>query len=65
MFWANDEHTVEEEMKTCFPDIKLAMERLEEIEKLLIDGESDHHALIEEQNKLQDFLRKENGYQKR
>lgn len=65
LFWANDEHTVEEEMKTCFPDIKLAMERLEEIEKLLIDGESDHHALIEEQNKLQDFLRKENGYQKR
>jgi len=65
LFRANDEHTVEEEMKTCFPDIKLAMERLEEIEKLLIDGESDHHALIEEQNKLQDFLRKENGYQKR
>ena len=65
LFWANDEHTVEEEMKTCFPDIKLAMERLEEIEKLLIDGKSDHHALIEEQNKLQDFLRKENGYQKR
>lgn len=65
LFWANDEHTVEEEMKTCFPDIKLAMERLEEIEKLLIDGESDHHALIEEQNKLQDWLRKENGYQKR
>jgi len=65
LFWANDEHTVEEEMKTCFPDIKLAMERLEEIEKLLIDGESDHHALMEEQNKLQDFLRKENGYQKR
>ena len=65
LFWANDGHTVEEEMKTCFPDIKLAMERLEEIEKLLIDGESDHHALIEEQNKLQDFLRKENGYQKR
>ena len=65
LFWANDEHTVEEEMKTCFPDIKLAMERLEEIEKLLIDGESDHHALIEEQNKLQDWLIKENGYQKR
>ena len=42
-------------MKTCFPDIKLAMERLEEIEKLL----------IEEQTKLQDRLRKENGYQKR
>ena len=35
LFRANDEHTVEEEMKTCFPDIKLAMERLEEIEKLL------------------------------
>lgn len=65
LFWANDEHTVEEEMKTCFPDIKLAMERLEEIEKLLVDGESDHHALIEEQSKLQDRLRKENGYQKR
>ena len=41
------------------------MERLEEIEKLLVDGESDHHALIEEQSKLQDRLRKENGYQKR
>lgn len=52
-------------MKTCFPDIKLAMERLEEIEKLLTDGESDHHTLIEEQTKLQDRLRKENGYQKR
>ena len=65
LFRSNDEHTVEEEMKTCFPDIKLAMEKLEEIEKLLIDGESDHHALIEEQNKLQDFLRKENWYQKR
>ena len=64
LFWANDEHTVEEEMKTCFPDIKLAMERLEEIEKLLVDNESDHHALIEEQAKLQDWLRKENGYQK-
>ena len=65
LFWANDEHTVEEEMKTCFPDIKLAMERLDEIEKLFTDEQSDHHALIEEQNKLQDFLRKENGYQKR
>ena len=65
LFWANDEHTVEEEMKTCFPDIKLAMERLEEIEKLLIDNESDHHALIEEQTRLQDRLKKENGYQKR
>jgi len=65
LFRANDGHTVEEEMKTCFPDIKLAMERLEEIEKLLTDGESDHHALIEEQTKLQDRLRKENGYQKR
>ena len=64
LFWANDEHTVEQEMKTCFPDIKLAMERLEEIEKLLIDEKSDHHALIEEQAKLQDWLRKENGYQK-
>lgn len=65
LFRANDEHTVEEEMKTCFPDIKLAMERLGEIENLLTDGESDHHALIEEQTKLQDRLRKENGYQKR
>jgi len=65
LFRANDEHTVEEEMKTCFPDIKLAMERLEEIEQLLTDGESDHHALIEEQSKLQERLRKENGYQKR
>ena len=65
LFWANDEHTVEDEMKTCFPDIKLAMERLEEIDQLLIDGKSDHHALIEEQQKLQDWLRKENGYQKR
>lgn len=65
LFWANDDHTVEEEMKTCFPDIKLAMERLEEIEKLLLDSNSDYHALIEEQTKLQDWLRKENGYQKR
>ena len=65
LFRANDDHTVEEEMKTCFPDIKLAMERLEEIENLLVDGEPDHHALIEEQIKLQDWLRKENGYQKR
>ena len=65
LFRANDEHTVEEEMKTCFPDIKLAMERLQEIEKLLLDSDSDHHALIEEQAKLQDQLRKENGYQKR
>ena len=65
LFRANDEHTVEEEMKTCFPDIKLAMERLEEIKQLLTDGESDHHALIGEQTKLQDRLRKENGYQKR
>ncbi len=65
LFRANDEHTVEDEMKTCFPDIKLAMERLEEIEKLLFDSNSDHHALIEEQRKLQDWLRKENGYQKR
>ena len=64
LFRANDEHTVEEEMKTCFPDIKLAMERLEEIEKLLLDSASDHHVLIEEQNRLQDRLRKGNGYQK-
>ena len=64
LFWANDEHTVGEEMKTCFPDIKLAMERLEEIEKLLVDNDSDHHLLIEEQAKIQDQLRKENGYQK-
>ena len=41
------------------------MERLEEIEKLLCDEASDHHALIEEQGKLQERLRKENGYQKR
>ena len=41
------------------------MERLQEIEKLLLDSDSDHHALIEEQAKLQDQLRKENGYQKR
>ena len=65
LFWSNDEHTVQEEMKTCFPDIKLAMERLEEIEKLLFDSDSDHNALLEEQSKLQDRLRKENGYQKR
>jgi len=95
LFWANDEHTVEEEMKTCFPDIKLAMERLEEIEKLLTDESfrtsvsevknpvktietpmdsslrsewqftQDYHSLLEEREILQDFLRKENGYQKR
>ena len=97
LFWANDEHTVEEEMKTCFPDIKLAMERLEEIEMLLNDkppfgkggaehseaegydsfwdippssllakgGQKDYHSLLEEKEKLQDQLRKENGYQKR
>ena len=95
LFRANDEHTVEEEMRTCFPDIKLAMERLEEIGKLLIDesfrtsvsevknpvkiGETpmdsslrsewqftqDYHSLLEEREKLQDQLRKENGYQKR
>ena len=65
LFWANDEHTVEEEMKTCFPDIKLAMERLEEIEKLLLDSNSNHNALIEEETKLQEQLKKENGYQKR
>ncbi len=64
LFWANDEHTVEEEMKTCFPDIKLAMERLEEIENLLKDWDVDHHSLIEEQTKIQDWLRKENAYQK-
>lgn len=51
-------------MKTCFPDIALAMQRLEEIEKILKDDSVDHHSLIEEQNKLQDQLRKENGYQK-
>ena len=65
LYRSNDEHTVEEEMKTCFPDIKLAMERLEEIDKLLKDNNVDHHTLIEEQTKLQDQLRKENGYQKR
>ena len=64
LFWANDEHTVEEEMKTCFPDIKLAMERLKEIENLLKDWDVDHHSLIEEQTKIQDWLRKENAYQK-
>ena len=97
LFWANDEYTVEEEMKTCFPDIKLAMERLEEIEKLLVDkppfdkggaewneaegynsflnipplspltegGHKDYHSLLEEEERLQDFLKKQNGYQKR
>ena len=95
LFRANDEHTVEEEMKTCFPDIKLAMERLEEIERLLTDESfrtsvsevknpvktietpmdsslrsewqftQDYHSLLEERERLQDFLRKENGYQKR
>ena len=65
LFRANDEHTVEEEMRTCFPDIKLAMERLEEIEMLLTDEQSDHQSLLEEKEKLQDRLRKENGYQKR
>ena len=64
LFWANDEHTVEEEMKTCFPNIKLAMERLKEIENLLKDWDVDHHSLIEEQTKIQDWLRKENAYQK-
>ena len=113
LFWANDEHTVEEEMKTCFPNIKLAMERLNDIEKQLsmsswtewrilgniqdssavasewqiwckVDsslrsewqkippispltegGQKDYHSLLEEREKLQDWLRKENGYQKR
>ena len=97
LFRANDEHTVEEEMKTCFPDIKLAMERLEETEKLLDDkppfdkggaewneaegydsslnipplsplaegGQKDYHSLLGEKEKIQDWLRKENGYQKR
>ena len=92
LFWANDEHTVEEEMKTCFPDIKLAMERLEEIENILWQplspsdsspnreqnfspdrgsGEAkgviakDYHSLLEERDRIQDRLRKENGYQKR
>ena len=64
LYRANDEHTVEEEMKTCFPDIALAMKRLEEIEQELKDDLVDHNALIEEQNRLQDQLRKENGYQK-
>ena len=41
------------------------MERLEEIEMLLTDEQSDHHSLLEEKEKLQDRLRKENGYQKR
>ena len=65
LYWTNDEHTVEEEMKTCFPDIALAMKRLEEIDKLLCDDNVDHHILIEEQDKLQEQLRKDNGYQKR
>jgi hypothetical protein len=79
-------------MKTCFPDIKLAMERLEEIENILKQplspsdsspnreqnfspdrgsGEAegvnakDYHSLLEERDKLQERLRKENGYQKR
>ena len=113
LFWANDEHTVEEEMKTCFPDIKLAMERLEEIEKLLNSNcppfwkeedhevvedfkilspsdsspnreqnfsplwggvsqsdegvviQKDYHSLLEERDRIQEWLRKENGYQKR
>ena len=92
LFWANDEHTVEEEMKTCFPDIKLAMERLGEIENVLWQplspsdsspnreqnfspdrgsGEAeeviakDYHSLLEERDRIQDRLRKENGYQKR
>jgi len=65
LFWANDEHTVEDEMKTCFPNIKLAMERLEEIEELLTNSEVDYHELIEEQSRLQEQLRKENGYKKR
>ena len=95
LFWANDEHTVEEEMKTCFPDIKLAMERLEEIENILnqplspsdsspnreqnfsplwegvsqsdegVTIQKDYHSLLEERDRIQDRLRKENGYQKR
>ena len=65
LYWANDEHTVEEEMKTCFPDIALAMQRLEKIDDMLKDGNADHHSLIDEQWKLQDWLTKENGYQKR
>ncbi len=95
LYRANDEHTVQEEMKTCFPGIALAMQRLEEIEKLLSDPSfrtsvsevknpvkksatpmdsslrsewqfvQDYHSLLEERERLQDFLRKENGYQKR
>ena len=64
LYRANDEHTVEEEMRTCFPDIAFIMKRLEEIEWLLCNDNVDHHALIEEQNKLQEQLRKDDGYQK-
>ena len=80
LFRANNEHTVEEEMKTCFPDIKRAMNRLEEIENMLKHCNSSlwkqtpqhskeintqYHALLEEQEQLQERLKKENGYQKR
>lgn len=65
LYRANDEHTVEEEMKTCFPDIVNAMNRLEEIENLLKEECGNHHELIEEQQKLQDWMKKENAYQKR
>ena len=64
LYRANDEHTVKEEMKTCFPGVALAMQRLEEINILLKDDNVYHDELLEEQTKLQDQLRKENGYQK-
>lgn len=64
LYRANDEHTVEEEMKTCFPDIVNVMNRLDDIEELLNHDNLDHHALFEEQQKLQDWMKKENAYQK-
>lgn len=67
LFRANDNHTVEEEMKTCFPDIARAMERLENIDNELKNWNltTDTHSLIEEQQKIQERMRKENAYQKR
>lgn len=65
LYRANDEHTVEEEMKTCFPDIVNAMNRLSQIEILLGKEDWNQHELIEEQQKLQDWMKKENAYQKR
>ncbi len=65
LYWANDEHTVEEEMQTCFPEIARAMKRLDEIDSLLkLENNISHSDLIEEQNKLREWLQKENAYQK-